>query len=312
LLRVFVTDPERAILYQNQRRSEFVRRAVIAISVLLALFMAALVAVGEYLSHPAQHPVGDPPRELGAETVRIGIRPGQSVAAWIVRGESGKGLVLLLHGIRADRRQMLERARFLKALGYSITLIDLPSHGESDGARITFGFREAEGVGAALDYLHTEFPHEKIGVIGASLGAASFVLAKPNFAPDAVVLESMFPTIADAVSDRLKIHLGAYGDVLAPLLLWQLPLRTGISADQIRPIDVLPTLHSPVMIASGSIDRNTTLRETRDLFSAANAPKELWIVEGAGHQDLYAFSGAQYERKVSAFLGKYLRDSSAD
>ncbi len=51
-----------------------------------------------------------------------------------VSGQKGKGAVLLLHGVRADRREMLNRARFLKEEGYSVLLIDLPSHGESDGA----------------------------------------------------------------------------------------------------------------------------------------------------------------------------------
>jgi len=43
-----------------------------------------------------------------------------------------------------------------------------------------------------------------VGVIGVSLGAASLVLAKPDPAPSAVVLESMYPTIEEAVSNRLR------------------------------------------------------------------------------------------------------------
>jgi len=55
--------------------------------------------------------------------------------------------VLLLHGVRADRREMLGRARFLNRLGYGILLIDLPAHGESPDDHITFGAREARACG---------------------------------------------------------------------------------------------------------------------------------------------------------------------
>jgi len=107
-----------------------------------------------------------------------------------------RGSVLLLHGLRSDRLQMLARARFLTAAGYFVLLIDLPAHGESSGDRITFGMREGKGVEAALDYLRQRFPRDRIGVIGVSLGAASLVLSHPARPPDAVVLESMYPTRA--------------------------------------------------------------------------------------------------------------------
>lgn len=281
------------------------RRIVVLLSI--ALVVSGWLLVGDFLSRPAQRPVGAPPQDLAATTIAIPAGDGRTVAGWVIRGEPGAGVVLLLHGIHADRRQMLERARLLKSRHYSVVLIDLPSHGESSGGRMTFGMREGEGVGAALAYIATAFPGEKTGVIGASLGAASFVLSPAGTTPNAVVLESMFPTLADAVRDRMRIYLGGPGPLLAPLLLWQLPLRTGIFADEVRPIDVLPRLHAPVLIASGSADRNTTPDEARRLFAAATAPKELWIVDGAAHQDLYAFDRPAYESHVLGFLARYLR-----
>ena len=248
-----------------------------------------------------------PPPDLSAKPIELRTAANEPVAGWIVRGKTGLGAILLLHGVRADRREMIGRAKFLNSLGYSVLLIDLPAHGESAGARITYGLSEAEGVKSALDYLSRELPNEKVGVIGVSLGAASLVLSKPVPAPSAVVLESMFPTIEDAVSDRLNLYLGSFGESLAPLLLWQLPLRLGISPDQLRPISALPSLHAPVLIAAGAVDRHTTLSETKRLYAAASEPKELWIVENAAHVDLHAFAPKAYESKVATFLAKYLR-----
>src|SRR5205823_4532680 len=169
-------------------------------------------------SRAAPRPIGEAPADLRAANVRVSVSPAESVAGWFIRGEPCSGAVLLLHGVRADRTQMVERARFLKVAGYSVLLVDLPAHGESSGDRITFGVREGAGVTAALAYLRQQLPGERVGVIGVSLGAASLVLSRPSPTPDAVVLESMYPTIEEAVADRLVLHLGGVGSELAPLL----------------------------------------------------------------------------------------------
>jgi uncharacterized protein len=204
---------------------------------------------------------------------------------------------------------MLARAEFLHRAGYSVLLIDFQSHGESIGRRITFGYLESRDVYAALTFLNREFPGERIGVIGVSLGAASFVLASPRPAVSAVVLESMYPTIDQAIADRLRLHLGFLGPVLAPLLEMQLRPRLGVSPNQLRPIDSLHQLAAPVFVIAGTKDQHTTPPETEAIFSAAAAPKQLWFVPGAGHVDLHAFSKLEYERRILEFFSTYLPPS---
>jgi pimeloyl-ACP methyl ester carboxylesterase len=280
--------------------------------VILVMFLfGGFWAVGDALSRAEHTQVGAAPADLSAQAVSIDLPAGGFVKGWYVPAAAAKGNVLLLHGIRADRRQVLDRARFLRSLGYSSLLIDLPNHGESSGDRITFGARESRGVEAALSYLCARFPDAPVGVIGVSLGAASFVLAKPSCHPRAVVLESMFPTIEEATADRMRNYLGpvvgpVFGPIIGSLLLRQMPLMVGVSSSQLHPIDEIRRIDCPVLIAAGSADRNTTLAETQRIFEVANEPKQLWIVEGAGHVDLHEFAKAAYEEKIGAFFARYL------
>ncbi|MFZ2171134.1 MAG: alpha/beta hydrolase [Methylococcaceae bacterium] len=285
------------------------RRFFFAIVIVLLVFALVVSVTGEVLSRPARCTIGEAPKELKTKSVTLQTLSDESVAGWLIGGRPERGAVLLLHGVRTNRRQMLGRAKFLNREGYSVLLIDLPAHGESAGNRMTFGLREAEGVKAALRYMAQQLPDEKIAVIGVSLGAASFVLANVYPAPSAVVLESMYPTITEAIVNRIKLYIGQLGGYFAPLLLWQLPLRMGVSPEQLRPIAAIPSLHTPVLIASGSEDRHTTLSETLRIFQTANEPKELWIVEGAAHVDLYNFNPMAYESRISTFLAKYLRNA---
>lgn len=286
-----------------------IRMLLITLPLSVLLFGAAAVwVVGSSLIAVTPHPValGD----LKAEDLVLRAGPGQSVAGSYLAGR-GRGAILLLHGIRGDRRQMVQRAQWLQHQGYAVLLIDLPGQGASTANAVTFGLHEAQGVRAALDELRRRLPGQRLGVIGVSLGAASLVLCPDCGHVDAVVLESMYPTIEEAVANRLRMRLGVLGSPLSALLLSQLPLRLNISPDQLRPIDQLVKLTAPVLIAAGNADQHTTLGESQRLFAAARAPKELWIVDGAAHVDLYAFAPAEYERRIGAFMARNLEPRPA-
>jgi len=283
------------------------RRWSAAFVVVLLLVAVGVGVAGELLTKPAQRVIGLAPPELLAEQVSFTTSTGKSVAGWLIRGRAGFGAVLLVHSVRSDRREMVSRAKFLSRLGYAVLLIDLPSHGESPGSRITFGQTEARGIEGALAYLARTLPGERVGAIGVSVGGAAIALAQLPYPPNAVVLEAVYPTIEEAVANRLKLHLGTFGSALTPLLVWQLPLRLGVSPEQLRPIAGVARLAAPLLVISGASDRHTTRNETLRLFDAALEPKELWIVEGAAHVDLHRFDPQAYESRVGAFLAKYVR-----
>jgi alpha-beta hydrolase superfamily lysophospholipase len=276
---------------------------LIALAVLLLVGAAIVWTIGSKLIAVAPRPVALAGPDF--EDVVLRAAPDQRVAGSWLPGR-GRGAVLLLHGIHGDRRDMADRARFLNAQGYAVLLIDLPGQGASTASFVTFGLREADGVRAALEELRRRAPGQRIGVIGVSLGAASLVLCRDCPPVDAVVLESMYPTIEEAVANRLRMRLGPVGGPLSALLLWQLPLRLGIRPDALHPIKYLGEVKAPVLIAAGSADLHTTLSETQRLYEAAAQPKALWVVEGAAHVNLHAYAREEYERRIGAFLAAHL------
>ncbi|GLQ98114.1 alpha/beta hydrolase [Dyella mobilis] len=263
---------------------------------------------GSSLIRPAQNAVGAPPADLPVETIVFPDAAGQPIHGWFVAGEKGQGAALLLHGVRADRRAMIDRARFLHEAGYAVLLIDFQAAGESPGTAITFGYREAADVKASLRYLHQRLPGERVGIIGTSMGGAATILAEPDVDANAVILEQVYPTIRQATEDRLAIHLGPIGPWFAPLLLATLHAHLGIDAQQLRPIDHIGRLSMPKLLIVGDRDRDTTIAESRAMFSAAAEPKQLWVVHGARHVDLYRYVGADYRARVLGFFGAWLRN----
>lgn len=213
-----------------------------------------------------------------------------------------------MHGVRANRLSMLDRARFLAHAEYAVLLFDFQAHGESAGAHITFGYLESMDAQAAVRFLRANAPDEKIGVIGVSLGGAAALLASPPLDVNAVALEMVYPTINQAISNRLTMRLGSWASYLAPLFALQFRPRLGINAAALRPIDHIGKMSSPKLIIAGTEDQHTTIEESRLLFDAAAEPKELWEVSGAKHVDLYSVAKKEYEQRVAEFFEKHLRE----
>jgi fermentation-respiration switch protein FrsA (DUF1100 family) len=282
------------------------RRFLFVLLLCLAVGAFAVAGVGSWLVAPQMREVGRAPAWLSAESVSIARPDGGATAAWFAQGRADMPAVLLLHPVRADRRAMLGRARFLAAAGYSVLLVDLQAHGETPGDRIGLGFLEAADAHAAVAFLRARLPRSRIGVIGVSLGGAAALLGSAPVDVDVLVLESVYSRIETAIANRFAIRFGSGGRLLAPLLTWQIGPRLGIPRAALSPVAALGRVDIPVLLINGAADRHTLPADARRLYAAAKGPRELWLVDGAAHEDLHAFSPPVYEARVRAFLRQHL------
>lgn len=229
------------------------------------------------------------------------------IAGWYCAHPDATAAIVITHGIGGTRTSLVERAKLFFDAGYSVLMIDLQAHGASPGKQITWGHLERYDVQAAVDYIRSNDPKLRIGVVGISLGGASALLGSP-LGIDALVLESVYPTIEEAIRNRIATRVGMLEPILSPMLLCQIQSRLGISPGELRPIESITKIDCPVLIMSGSADQHTTEHETKTMYKKANDPKELAIFEGATHEDLQQQNPHQYRTVVLEFLGKHLKD----
>jgi fermentation-respiration switch protein FrsA (DUF1100 family) len=78
-----------------------------------------------------------------------------------------------------------------------------------------------------------------------------------------------------------------------------------LSIDDVKPVDHVGKLPCPILIISGDEDDRTWPEDAQRLFAAACEPKELWMIEGARHEDLFRKPG--YVEKVQAFLDRRMK-----
>jgi len=283
---------------------KWLSRLLRGLLVLTGLFVGASWFYAYKLTGPRRHPVPAPTAfPFPLEAVAWTTTDGQTIRGWFVPTDDTDRALVLLHGFGGDRRSMLARARHFRQQGYAVLLYDARACGESSGDAVTFGYHEAQDLLGGLDWLR-ERGYRKVGCIGVSLGGATIALAADRLGDvRCVVCESAFDELSHAVDNRFRRYLLLPGSLAGCLMVPLAERRAGVAVADVKPVDRIAWLSCPVFIISGEDDVKTLPAETRRLFAAAPEPKELWLMPGMGHRDLF---GPEYAKRVTAFLHQHM------
>lgn len=286
----------------------FLKWSIFGLLAALAGFAAVSACFVFALTSPVRRTVGPIPTELPAETkeVTFAARDGLRLSGWFVPCENSTKAVVLLHGNGSSRKQMIARARLFHDAGYAALLYDARGHGLSEGEKVSAGWFETADLLGALDCLRTKGLTE-FGCLGVSQGGATILLAAEKLSPAVhwVIVESTYPNIRDALDRRFRKDVHLPGWLAGALFVPFAEIRLGVAVDQISPISHIENLHCPVFVLGGTNDLHTLPTSTSALFAAANAPKELWLVPGAAHTDLFGFAQNEYAKRILAFVAKF-------
>jgi len=186
-----------------------------------------------------------------------------------------------------DLRSGLSLVIPLHEAGYHVLLFSYRGSGSSDGNRLgfTYGALESRDVDAAVEFLHETKRIQQIGAIGHSVGAVSIILsAARNPSIDVVVAASPFTTIEEIWQTNRPVIIPK---PLLELSMRLSEIRKGFAREEICPEDVIAHIAPrPILLIHGSEDKRITQEQAMRLFSFAQEPKKMWLVEGAGHGEV--------------------------
>lgn len=250
--------------------------ALAAILGVLYLFQRSLI----YL--PSQD-VPDAPE--GVAEVTYETEDGLTLSAWFVRSAGNRGSVIVFNGNAGNRANRLPLGQALAEAGYSVLLTDYRGFGGNRGTPSESGL--AIDARAALDYMADRVGTDRLVYYGESLGAGVGIGLAAEEPPAALILRSPFTSLADVAS----VH---YPFLPASLLL----IDRYENSARIRDVQV------PALFVAGTADTIVPAGQTRELYDAASEPKELLMVEGAGHNDRALLDGDDIVEAVVEFLDR--------
>ncbi len=276
---------------------------------MMLLFILISAVSAWFFTMPQNRVIGPPPADFPhvVEQVSFPAKDGLEIRGWYSAPDSARSALVLLHGYRSSRLQTLDRARLFRENGYGVLLYDARGCGESAESRISVGYHEQKDLLGAVEYLKQR-GIESIGCLGISQGGATILLASAELQDVACVIsESAYSSLTDAVDRRYRHYLKMPGWLGGMLMVPFAESFIGADAADVSPLAEVAHLQKPLLIISGTEDVRTLELDTRNLFAAAEQSlTELWMIDGAGHEDLYDFIPALYEEKVLGFLAKHL------
>ncbi len=250
---------------------------------------------------------------IAYQDVRFPARGGDvRLAGWYMPRADSRRAVVLVHGKSVNRwiefgGGFLKLAVALHARGFTVLMIDLRVHGESDGERAGFGLRERRDIEGAVDWLKLQgFAPGNVGVLGVSMGAVAAIGATADDTDiGALVADCGFADVSTLLKRHWAAASGGLPDFYRPstvLIGWLLDYD--FYAD--RPVDEIGRIAPrPVLIVHGDADGLVPLSDAEQL-KAAGPSSELWVVHGAGHGGSYGTNPQLYTERVIAFFERHL------
>lgn len=199
-------------------------------------------------------------------------------------------------------------SKYYKDNGFHILLPDARAHGESEGKYIGFGCLDRWDVLEWVKYLENRFGKDiEIILHGTSMGGATVLMASGLALPGtvkAIVSDCAFTCAFDVFKHVLKsmYHLPAF-----PILQISdrmLKKDAGYGLSECNAADEVKKATVPVLFIHGDADTFVPTRMCHEIYENCISPKEILIIEGAGHAESYYKDQNAYEEKLTAFLNK--------
>lgn len=259
------------------------------------------------------------PWELDLEFSTIEFKTADDVRlhGWFLPRPSSRRVVIVMHGYRGHKAQLLGISSYLWRAGFNVLLFDFRGRGTSDRASISMGLWEQEDLKAALEVANKQVPRATIGLLGYSVGGVVALLGGSDPRVAAIAVDSVFAsqrTMLEHVARReSRQYLRGWLDGRVFLLAvewwhrrWGKPPFSAIAPEAAMP----KLADKPVLVIHGSQDALVPRQHAERLVAISPDKHEAWFVKGAHHCGAYFVDRPAYSVRVAAFFNRHLESSS--
>ncbi len=240
---------------------------------------------------------------LAFEQVTLSGNAGRLSAWYLPQTEPNRPVVVIGHGLGANKQHFLFAARIVHDLGYHALLFDFRAHGDSDGRFTTFGYLEAEDVKSACDWIAARHPGQPIYALGYSMGGSAILRAAARYGLfERIALDATFADAGTMARDSVLRMLGPFRTPAWHAGRFWGRLYTGIDLADHCPTEYAKSLHGrPLLLIHGTADTIVPCTQSQCLHEAA-AHSNLWLVDGFGH--VQAAQHPEYLDRLRRFFGE--------
>jgi dipeptidyl aminopeptidase/acylaminoacyl peptidase len=247
------------------------------------------------------------------EDVTIHSFDGTRLYGWWMPARRKAGTVVVLHGVKKNRTDVLRTALVLRRAGFNVLVFDGRAHGDSEGRYVTYGFYERRDVESAIEWLVKEkrIAPDRVGLAGESMGAAIALQVAAHYPGiRAVWADSPFASLSRITEEFLRKVTGLPGAVLNPVLWTAVQVanyRGKFDIHAVEPLALAARIKCPVYLVHGTADQLIPTSHSESIHKALGGEKEIWLVEGARHARSIRHSKKEYSDRLTRFFTERLK-----
>lgn len=217
---------------------------------------------------PSYYPMLD-----GVKEVMLTTADNVELAAWYASAPPDRPTVVMFHGNGGSLRGERYRLKRFKDVELGVLLLAYRGYSGNQGTPTEDGlYADAR---AALDWLHANGVDDRsIVLYGISLGTGVATKMAAERAFGAVVLEAPYTSTVDVAEFRFPV----------------VPVDW-LMEDRFESLARIRAIAEPLLVMHGDNDHVIPQRFGRQLFDAANQPKEGFWPTGVGHNDIFDSGG---------------------
>jgi hypothetical protein len=251
------------------------------------------------------------PRDAGLpqEDVTLLTGDGLRLSGWFIPSKKRpRGTIIYLHGVGDCKTAGVPLAAAFHNAGFHVLLYDSREHGESEGQYCTYGYYEKYDVSTAIDFLKKKrIKTGVIGIFGTSMGAAVAIQAAAiDDRIKAVAAEAGFTDLRTISVDYQRRIVKLPWHFLRNVAMSRSQKIAQFKARDVSPVSDAKKLSIPVLFIHGMEDKLIHYEYSKTLYHHANEPKDLFLIPGANHTDIWEVAGPAYEDKIVGFFRRWL------
>lgn len=218
------------------------------------------------LYYPAQDMAA--PQAYGLPMQVVVLSSPVTITAWYAESKDNMPTILFAHGNAGHLGYRAAKFRAFLERGFGLLAVSYRGYGTSEGHPTEQGLYE--DMRAGLHFLEERgLKPENIILYGESLGTGPIVTLAMDSRFQAAVLEAPFTSVSARAAEIYRIFPAQW-----------------MVKDRFDSLSKINRVVSPVLILHGTLDTIVPVTHGKKLFAAANEPKQIVLLENAGHNDL--------------------------
>jgi pimeloyl-ACP methyl ester carboxylesterase len=244
--------------------------------------------IRQFLYYPARLRRDAPLPAYAADAREIFVTSsaGDEIHGLYWPAESGRPTLLYLHGNAQSVYEWAMVRPELAPLDCGLLLIDYPGYGKSSGKPTEDGLYAAAQAAYQWLVYDQHVAADQIVVLGKSLGGGVATELASTQPIAGLILESTFCSV---------VHV-------AKKLYPFVPAGMIFKTERFDSLDRIPTIGAPTLVVHGDCDELIPAAQGQTLFDAAGEPKSLYMVPGAGHNNVADTAGPSYGHTIREWM----------